>query len=236
MDSNQIVSKMNSYLYIASQKLVELLNDALPRTSKNWWKKSVIDKLSILQREKAIKENYTKLEDFDLSALLRILDKAWYEINNVYYLNPRERECAEDMLRVRNNWAHCSANLPNKESIIEDLNVMNLFFEQRGNDNSVMADISNFIKEINKATFDTLPLQANINSVSTNNIKQTISKEDSKIEQNSQVYPVSDPTKRGLVTGISKIGDINEYSVFIDGKFQNFFENQIKLVEDKLPK
>ena len=236
MNPDQIVSKINSYLHTSSQKLVELLNDALPRTSKNWWQKSVIDKLSNLQKEKALKENYTKLEDFDLSALLRILDKAWYEINNVYYLNPRERECAVDMLRVRNNWAHVSANLPSKDSIIEDLNVIKLFFEQRGNEKSLMDDISNFINEINKATLDTLPIKANINYVTTSNIKQIISKKDSKIEQNCQVYPISDPTKRGLVTSISKIGDINEYTVFIDGKFQKFFENQIKLVEDNLPK
>ena len=51
MDSNQIVSRMNKYLHIAANALVEWLNTILPKTSDEWWDECVIEKLSYNQRE-----------------------------------------------------------------------------------------------------------------------------------------------------------------------------------------
>lgn len=42
-------------------------------------------------------------------------------MREVAYLPTKERECIRDMMRVRNNWAHCSAVLPGKDTIIADL-------------------------------------------------------------------------------------------------------------------
>lgn len=57
-----------------------------------------------------------------LASLLRIADKSWYTMWEIANLPSREREGIRDMMRVRNNWAHCSAVLPGKDTIIKDGN------------------------------------------------------------------------------------------------------------------
>ena len=106
MENNQIVSRMNTYLHTSAKLLEEWLGNLLPKTSDDWWEECVIEKLSYIQRETAKSRGFTKLEDFDLAALLRIADKSWYAMRNVAYLPTRERECIRDMMRVRNNWAY----------------------------------------------------------------------------------------------------------------------------------
>ena len=131
MDSDHIVSCMNTQLHTAANVLVEWLGKLLPRVSENWWDECVIDNLSYNQRETARSKGFTKLEDFDLAALLRIADKSWYTMKQVAFLPTRERECIREMMRVRNNWAHCGANLPGKDVILQYLNTLHEFFEKR---------------------------------------------------------------------------------------------------------
>ena len=130
MDNDFIVTKMQGYIHRAAQELSAWLSDLLPKTSDDWWNECVLDKLSYAQREIAKEKGFSKLTEFDLSALLRIADKSWYEMRNVAYLPTKERECIRDMMRVRNNWAHLSASIPGKDMIIDDLKTLYQFFEQ----------------------------------------------------------------------------------------------------------
>lgn len=78
MENDQIVSRMNTYLHTSAKLLEECLSKLLPKNSDDWWEECVIEKLSYNQRETAKRKGFTKLEDFDLTALLRIADKSWY--------------------------------------------------------------------------------------------------------------------------------------------------------------
>ena len=51
MDSDQIVSRMNTYLHTSANVLAEWLGKLLPRTSEDWWEDCVIAKLSYNQAE-----------------------------------------------------------------------------------------------------------------------------------------------------------------------------------------
>ena len=141
MENDQIVSRMNSYLHISANMLAEWLGNLLPKTSPEWWEDCVIEKLSYNQREIAKIKGFTCLEDFDLAALLRIADKSWYMMREVAYLPTKERECIRDMMCVRNNWAHCSAVLPGKDTIIADLGTLHQFFEQMEADDKLVSEI-----------------------------------------------------------------------------------------------
>ena len=85
MNDNQIVSKMNEYLHLATNALSEWLQSYLPRATTNWWEECVIDKLSYNQREIARNKGFLSLSDFDLAALLRIADKNWFAMRNFAY-------------------------------------------------------------------------------------------------------------------------------------------------------
>ena len=120
MDAQKIISSINSFLHEATVSLAEWLNGILPRVTKDWWDDCVLQSLSYTQRELAKTRNYTKLSDFDLAALLRITNKSWYDMRTVVYLPSKEREVVREMMSVRNNWAHCSAELPGKDTILRD--------------------------------------------------------------------------------------------------------------------
>ena len=72
MDANIIISSVNSFLHEAAVSLVEWLNNLLPKVTDDWWDDCVLPSLSFTQREIAASNNFTKLSDFDLAALLRI--------------------------------------------------------------------------------------------------------------------------------------------------------------------
>lgn len=132
MDNQYIVSKINEYLHRAKGLLVSRLDEKLKKISVDWWNECVLDRLSFRQREIAIEKNFKELSDFDLATVLRIADKNWYDMRNFAYIQTSERECIRDMRSVRNNWVHCAGNLPGKDSIVRDIDVLIKFFEQMG--------------------------------------------------------------------------------------------------------
>ena len=120
MDRTTIVSDINALLHITAGCLANWLDEILPRVTDSWWEDCVLSSLSYSQREVAENRNFSKLSDFDLAALLRIANKSWYDMRTVAYLPTSERECVRNMISVRNNWAHCSAELPDKDTILRE--------------------------------------------------------------------------------------------------------------------
>ena len=150
MDNQTIVSKMNSYLHESATALVTWLEGILPRVADTWWDDCVLNSLSYTQREIANTKAFSKLSDFDLAALLRIANKSWYDMRTVAYLPSSEREVIREMMAVRNNWAHCSAELPGKDVVLNDLHTISDLISQLGGDKSIIKDISEFIKYVER--------------------------------------------------------------------------------------
>ena len=223
MDSTTIVSKINALLHISARALANWLGELLPRVTDSWWDDCVLSSLSFSQRDIADQRNFSKLSDFDLAALLRIANRSWYDMRTVAYLPTSERECIRNMMGVRNNWAHCGTDLPDKDTILHDLKIIRTFAQQVGCDQEVCADVDNLINFVEQPESittsqgkDTLQLPA---------VQQPITK--SLISQNSLVYLVSDPQKRGFVIGITDLGETTKYSVFIDNAVHTFYTGQI---------
>ena len=130
MNDKIIVSKMNEYLYTATQELCTWLNKMLPRVTDEWWRECVLENLSHSQRDIALDNDYDKLEQFDLAALLRIADKSWYDMRSFAYLPTSDRECVRAMVKVRNNWAHFSGSVFDKDVLKQKLN-KNVLLQKR---------------------------------------------------------------------------------------------------------
>lgn len=224
MDSDHIVSSMNTQLHTAVNVLVEWLGKLLPRAAENWWDECVIDNLSYNQRETARSRGFTKLEDFDLAALLRIADKSWYTMRQVAFLPTRERECIRDMMRVRNNWAHCGANLPGKDTILQDLNTLHEFFEQRECDERLINEIERLIEDVKSPS--TVDFAALAQPEETPEVPAEAVDED-EIHEKGLVYLIGDPSVRGVVMSISDLGDTKKYEVFVNGNFNTYYSGQI---------
>lgn len=224
MDTDHIVSNMNAHLHIAATALAAWLGRLLPRASENWWDECVIDSLSYNQRETANSKGFTKLEEFDLAALLRIADKSWYTMRQVAFLPTRERECIRDMMRVRNNWAHCGANLPGKDVILQDLNTLHEFFEQRECDEHLINEIEQVIEDVKSPSmvdFAALAQQEETMKVPTEGMVED------DIHEKGLVYLIGNPSVRGVVMSISNIGDTKKYEVFVNGSFNTYYSGSI---------
>lgn len=224
MDSDYIVSSMHMYLRKAANVLVKWLGMLLPQASENWWDECVIENLSYNRRDTTRFKDFTKLEDFDLAALLRIADKSWYIIRQVTFSSARERECIRDMMRVRNNWVHCGVNLPGKDIILQDLNTLHEFFEQRESDEQVINEIEHLIEDVKSTSMVDFAMV--VQSEETAEASQENVEED-EIHETALVYLIGAPSVHGIVMSIRDIGDIKKYEVFVNGSVNTYYSGQI---------
>lgn len=230
MDTQIIISKMNAFLHEASKVLYNWLHGLLPRVTDNWWDECVMPSLSFTQHEIAIEKGFSKLSDFDLAALLRIANKSWYDLQTVIFLPSHERETIRKMIDVRNNWAHCSTELPGKDIILQDLNTLLAFMEQFDGDKNAFDEINRFIDCIEQP--DSLNLEtSHIESKDSVEVTQTSNDATSSIQENSLVYLVSDPKINGVVLSLKDLGDITQYNVFINNEIKQYYTGQIALVK-----
>lgn len=230
MNTQSIISNMNAFLHEATVSLVNWLQDILPRVTEDWWADCVMPSLTYSQRELAISHHYSSLSDFDLAALLRIANKSWYDMRTVAHLPTSEREVVREMMTVRNHWAHCSATLPGRDSIIHDLHIISALIAQLHGDQSTLLDIDHFISHIEEP--DSIPepphqeiedreISAAAGAVDTNEIRV-----------NSLVYLVGTPEVRGIVVSMRPLGSVTQYDVFVNNSLQRFFTGQIALVQE----
>ncbi len=232
MGNDQIISKMNTYLHTSAKLLEEWLGKLLPKTSDDWWEQCVIDNLSYNQREIARSKGFEKLGDFDLAALLRIADKSWYAMRGIAYLPTRERECIRDMMRVRNNWAHCSVELPGKDVIIADLMTLHQFFEQMECDDKLVSEIDVMIDDVKSPStvdFSSISKIREIEPIEQENIDN-----DNDIVEKSLIYLIGDPSVKGVVMSITDLGDTKKYEVFVEGNLKTYYSGQIAPVVEQV--
>ncbi len=231
MNEQMIISKMNSFLHESAVSLVDWLNSILPRVTKDWWNDCVVPSLSYTQRETAISRGFLKLSDFDLAALLRIADKSWYDMRTVEFLPTKEREVIRDMMAVRNNWAHCSADLPGKDTILHDLNTVSTFIGQVNGKQTVCREIEQFISYIEQP--DSVPSFPPVEETAAPSNAVLHGKDmPGEIRENSLVYLVGSPETKGIVVSMKNLGTIMQYEVFVNNKLQRYFTGQIALVQE----
>lgn len=230
MDTQMIISSMNAFLHEASKTMLNWLNTLLPMVTDNWWDECVMPSLSFTQHEIAVEKGFSKLSDFDLAALLRIANKSWYDLQTVILLSSYERENIRKMISVRNNWAHCITELPGKDVILQDLNILLAFTEQFDGGKDTCDKINRFIDFIEQP--DSLNLEhSHIESNDSGEADVTTTKSTASIHENSLVYLVSDPKINGVVMSLKNLGDITQYNVFVNNEIKQYYTGQIALVE-----
>ena len=230
MDTQMIISSMNAFLHEASKTMLNWLNTLLPMVTDNWWDECVMPSLSFTQHEIAVEKGFSKLSDFDLAALLRIANKSWYDLQTVILLSSYERENIRKMISVRNNWAHCITELPGKDVILQDLNILLAFTEQLDGGKDTCDKINRFIDFIEQP--DSLNLEhSHIESNDSGEADVTTTKSTASIHENSLVYLVSDPKINGVVMSLKNLGDITQYNVFVNNEIKQYYTGQIALVE-----
>lgn len=231
MDQTDIVGKINEFLHTTAVALADWLNKLLPRVTDTWWQDCVISNLSFSQREIAESRGFSKLSDFDLAALLRIANKSWYSMRNIAYLPTSERECIRDMMGVRNNWAHCCTELPDKDTILQDLNILLSFAQQLDCGKDVYDEIEALISFVAQPNSLAAASQSAVVTAIPAAEEPPVSASD-EIVANKLVYLVSDPAKQGIVVSVTDLGETTKYTVFIDNAIHTYYPGQIAPVKE----
>ncbi|MBQ6700716.1 MAG: DEAD/DEAH box helicase family protein [Oscillospiraceae bacterium] len=225
MNDKQIVSKINGYLFSARKELCEWLNNMLPRVTDEWWQECVLSNLSYAQKKVAVENNYSNLDQFDLSALLRITDKSWYDMRSFAYLPTADRECVRAMVRVRNNWAHITGEVCDKDLILGDLDVILKFFENVIITNIYSENIHEFRQDIEATNFSAVYNESTDDLINNEKVNHIVG--NCEIKERDQVYITGDPDTKGMVFSVTDVNGINRYEVFVDGNIRTFYEGQI---------
>jgi len=122
--SNTATGNMFSLIQIATTDLVSFLDKQLPTLSPDWWRRNVIDRLTYQQQQVAEVRGFTKLEQLDFAALLRVLDKNWYELGQNLSLSRDGLNYIKELQSFRNKWAHLSLRKVEAEEIYRDADTM----------------------------------------------------------------------------------------------------------------
>ncbi len=80
-----------------TKEMCAYLERTLPKLSDDWWKNQVLAQLSFQQLQIVEQHTITELSKLDLAALLKILDRNWFEISRVASLPPGTRNFVKEM-------------------------------------------------------------------------------------------------------------------------------------------
>jgi len=227
MNEINIITKINGYLHSATKELSSWLEKMLPRVTEDWWQECVINNLSYPQQEQLRENNYTKLEQLDLAALLRVTNKSWYDMRNFAYLPTSERDCIRSMMKVRNNWAHVAGVIPDKDVVLQDLYVILNFFETVIITNIYSEDIKDFIGKVESTDFSAVFNDDEIvDSVTAPSAPVACG----EIQEKDKVFLTGDPDTKGMVFSVSEVNGVKRYDVFVDGDIKTFYDGQIQKI------
>ena len=226
MNEQAIVSKMHEYLHIAAKELCAWLGEMLPRVGDDWWQVCVIDNLSFTQKKFALEKGYSNIEDLDLAALLRVADKSWYDMRSFAYLPTRDRQCVRDMVKVRNNWAHVSGSIADKDIVLRDLDTILAFFENVMVTNKYTQGINDFKSAVENTDFSAVFEEEPVTVKQPEPVAAA-----GDIQEKDRVYITGDPDTKGMVFSVTDVDGIKRYEVFVDGEIKTFYDGQVQKID-----
>lgn len=224
MDGSYMIGKMNTFMHQLCEKMSDWLGSRLPRLTDDWWNDLVYNNLSQFQRDQVDLKKIADLKGLDLAALLRVLDRNWFVITSLWFINNKERQKIKDMMGVRNSWAHITSEEISKEKVINDVEVIIELMQAFDATMSEIRDMEVFVMDVeedndikDKPSLVITPIAAPI-------VNPVLDSSDD-IVVGSMVTLVSDPSKAGAVIAV----DNGKYTVWMGNAAQTFFKEQIHL-------
>lgn len=220
---------LNILLQKITIELADYLKNVLPNLEQNWWQETVIENLSYHQKNLVESHNIDSLKGLDLAALLRVLDRNWYNLSQKNNLTTEDRNFAKEMQSIRNRWAHVNSKGISLDDVYRDVDTIQRFA-------TTINASTGIHNEIQKRKEEIISYQLSASSID-NFEKQIEAKNETdsklKFSHGQIVHLKSDPNKRGAVVTSTVAEPENRYSIFIDGKTQNFYESQLKSEESE---
>ena len=92
---------MQDLIRIATKELAAFLSTHLPALGSQWWRTHVEEQLTYPQQQRVRERGLTRLDQLDLAALLRIVEKNWSELSQTANVPREGRNWVRELQTVR---------------------------------------------------------------------------------------------------------------------------------------
>jgi len=202
--------------------LGSFLQKALPSINDDWWAKCVINELTFQQQRRVEEQRIKDLSGLDLAALLRVLDRNWYEISFKMKLPRESRSWVKEMQLIRNRWAHAASSPVPNEDLYRDLDTIQRLLLAIGADEQLLKKL----REKKASCLPSPQLGAEESSLQ----KPQASTE---FDVGQIVVLRSNPSVSMPITQIIPGKPENRYIVFHDGKTLTYYASQLQAKEPR---
>ena len=115
---------MHELIRIATRELEGFLSTHLPALDSRWWTTRVEEQLTYGQQQRVRERGHSRLDQLDFAALVRIVDRNWFELSQTANLPREGRDWVRELQSVRNRWAHASAEQEASEDVFRDADTL----------------------------------------------------------------------------------------------------------------
>lgn len=225
---------MFELIQIATREVQAFLAKELPALSEDWWQRLVVEELSFQQQRMVQERGLDELVKLDLAALLRVLDRNWFELSGKVSLPREARGWIKELQTVRNRWAHMGAHdIPPSEEY-RDVDTLGRVLESLGSSASVLARIeevkSQLIGQLSRPAFETVTKEETLNAT-----EQAQSEVLNLFKIGEIVCLKSDPSVHVPIIEIIPGSGELRYGVFLAGKVETFYERQLRAIHTVEP-
>ncbi len=207
-----------------SKFLANFLDRLLPPLFNDWWNEAVVNNLSFQQQRQVKQRGIESLTSLDLAALLRVLDRNWYQISMKLDLTSEDRHFVKEMQTVRNRWAHAGTEGFPLEDIYRDIDTLQRFATVIEVDDTFIQEIRSTKKALLATEMASAP-QIEIKEEQTAPDKKNANAE---FKAGQIVSLKSNPDIRGAIISVMTGELESRYRVFVDGDTQMFYASQIQ--------
>jgi ATP-dependent helicase HepA len=220
---------LNNLLQKVTVSIATYLEKVLPPLFEDWWNQAVLNGLSFQQKRRMEQRNIRSLAALDLAALLRVLDRNWYQISTKLDLTSEARHFVKEMQTVRNRWAHATTEGFPAEDVYRDLDTLQRF--------AVVIDADEtFLQKVRteKAALLTKESQSFAQDNPADQTPSQISKDKGfEFNPGQIVYLRSNPTIRGAVVSVLSGEEENRYAVFLNNETQTYYASQLEAYSEQ---
>lgn len=214
-----------------AESLRLFLSQALPEIEADWWNRFVTPSLSFQQQRMVEEKKVSTLAGLDLAALLRILDKNWYEISSKRTLSAEARTWTREMQHIRNKWAHAAGIPVETDDLYRDLDTLQRFL------NMIHAD-NNLIESVKTRKQDCLPAKIQHEVVPIAPSQEAItSRPENRKAESTEFVPgdlvqlKADHSVIGAVIQVIPGTPENRYIVLVGAKPSQYYGSQLSKID-----
>jgi hypothetical protein len=206
------------HLTTLSTRLAAFLAEVLPSLSDHWWQTHVLEELTFQQRSYVDTAGYTRLDQLDLAALLRIADRNWSEIAHAASLPPMARNWLKEAQTIRNRWAHAPVSGIPADERFRDLDTIERLMQAIGADQPTLADIH----------AERTALLAQLAGSAKPADQPSATASQGAFDPGQLVRLKAQPTVTGAVVSRVPADPEDRYQVFHDGAVTTYYASQIE--------